>query len=209
MKICIFGADGRTGFEVLQCAKNKGFEIVAFVHNKKSFKFDKNDTQVVKGDVLNYQQVLQACSGVAAIVSVLGHINGSDPRIQTKGICNIIKAMKESGISRIISLTGTGVRIPGDRPSFIDKILNFVIKTVDPERIEDGIEHSKVLQVSGLNWTIVRVLKLNRSEKSIKNYTLTTGGPAELNTSRKKVAQVIVDLLEDGNYFGKMPVISR
>jgi len=209
MKICIFGADGRTGTEVLQYAKSKGFEIVAFVHNENSLKFTEKDIKIIKGDVCDYHKVRQVCSGVDAVISVLGHTKGSDPGMQTKGIDNIVRAMKESNIRRIISLTGTGVRIPQDKPSFVDKILNFIIKMIDPDRIKDGIEHAKVLQNSGLDWTIVRVLKLNNSKKNIANYKLTSGGAAELQTSRKKVAQVIVDLIEDKNYIGGMPVISE
>jgi len=59
-----------------------------------------------------------------------------------------------------------------------------------------------------LDWTIVRVLKLSNSPKMNQKYRLTTGGPAELHTSRKKVAQVLVDLIEDKNYIRKMPVVS-
>jgi putative NADH-flavin reductase len=208
MKICIFGADGRTGIEVVQYAKSKGYEVVAFVYNESTLTFLEKDIKIIKGDVLDYQKVLFACSGVDAVVSVLGHIQGSDPRIQSKGIHNIARAMKENNISRIISLTGTGVRISGDRPSVIDKILNFIIKIIDRDRIEDGIAHANVLQNSGLDWTIVRVLKLNKSGKNIEHYALTSGGPSELQTSRKKVAHVIIDIIEDKNYFGKMPVIS-
>jgi len=208
MKICIFGADGRTGVEVLQYARNKGYEIVAFVYNEKSLKFTNDDIEIIKGDVLDYEQVLRACSGVDAVVSALGHIKGSDPWMQTKGITNIVRAMKENNTRRIISLTGTGVRVPEDAPSFIDRILNFTIKIIDPERIKDGIAHAKVLQDSDLDWTIVRVLKLSNSPKINQKYMLTTGGPAELHTSRKKVAQVLVDLIEDKNYIRKMPVVS-
>jgi putative NADH-flavin reductase len=208
MKICIFGADGKTGIEIIQYAIKKRFEIVAFVYGKTIITHVEEDIKKLTGDVLNYDQVLQACVGCDAIISVLGHVKNSDTRMQTKGIANIVLAMKENNIQRIISLTGTGVRIEGDSPSFIDKVLNFIIKKIDPDRIKDGIEHAKVLESSGLDWTIVRVLKLGNDKKNIENYTLTKGGPAELQTSRKKVAHVMVDLIEDKSYVGKMPVIS-
>lgn len=208
MKICIFGADGRTGIEVLQYANSKGYEIVVFAYNENSLTSVGNEIKITKGDVLDYNQVLLACKNVDAVISTLGHVQGSDPRMQTRGIRNIVRAMKESNTQRIISLTGTGVRIPGHVPSFVDKVLNFIIKIIDTDRIEDGVEHARVLQDSGLDWTIVRVLKLSNNKKSTEKYTLTTGGPAEQQTSRKKVAQVMVDLIEDKSYIGKMPVIS-
>lgn len=76
------------------------------------------------------------------------------------------------------------------------------------KRISDGVEHVKVLQESGLDWTIVRVLKLSKSDAEANDYKLNDHGPAELLTSRKKVAKVLVDLLDDTNSYGKLPVIS-
>lgn len=209
MKICIFGADGRTGIEVLKSAKRHGFEIKAFVYSKGKADFAEDGIEIVKGDVQNYDQVLQACMNVDAVISTIGHIKGSDPKMQTNGTANIVKAMRENNVSRIISLTGTGVRIDGDKPSIIDIILNFFVQIVDPNRVADGIGHAKVLQNSGLDWTIVRVLKLGNSQKAISKYELTNGGPAELLTSRKKVAEAMVSLVNDKNYIGKMPVISK
>lgn len=129
--------------------------------------------------------------------------------MQTKGMQSIVQTMKAHGVSRFLSLTGTGVRIVGDRPSILDRILNITVGIVDPDRVNNGIEHEKILQSSGLVWTVVRVLKLSKSDKSFKSYELTEGGPAEMVTSRKKVAHVLVDLVEDKKYIGKMPVISR
>lgn len=209
MKICIFGADGRTGVEVVNYAHERGLEVVAFVYNDFSNKyFPQNGIFIKKGNVMDFSIVLEALDGVDMVISVLGHIKGSDPLMQTKGMQNIVKAMEQKGIKRILSLTGTGARSPGDNPSFIDKVLNFFVAKVDPDRINDGIEHIKVLQNSNLDWTVVRVLKLGKSEKEVSDYKLTFGGPAELLTSRKKVAQILVDLLNDEKYIGKLPVVS-
>ena len=209
MKICIFGADGRSGVEVVKCAHKKDYEIVVFVHSDTVNNFFPKNTTVVKGDVLNYEDVFSALNGTDAVVSVLGHVKGSDARMQTKGIKNITKAMEARGIKRILSLTGTGAREAGDTPSWLDIILNFSVKLIDPERIADGVEHVNVLKNSSLDWTVLRVLKLGSSQNEVNGYTLTNGGPAEILSSRKKVAQALVDLVENKNYFKKLPVISK
>lgn len=208
MKICIFGADGRTGVEVVRYAKERGFDVVAFVYNPQADKYLPKDINIKKGDVMNYDAVIDAVRGSDAVISALGHIKNSDPLMQTKGITNIIKAMQETDIKRIISLTGTGVRLPNDKPSLIDQILNFIIKKIDPDRINDGIEHALALQKSDLDWTVVRVLKLTENQKQVANYKLTEGGPAELKTSRKKIGMILVDLIQDHKYIKKMPVVS-
>lgn len=212
MKLAIFGADGRSGVEVVKCARQAGFDVVAFVYSevaaKNLGKFSPSGVEVKKGDIMNYDDVRSALVGVDAVISVVGHIKGSDPLMQTKGITNIVKVMQSLGVKRILSLTGTGAREAGDSPSFIDLFLNFFVKLVDPERINDGVEHVKVLKNSSLDWTVVRVLKLGESSGEVGDYKLTDGGPSELLTSRKKVAKVLVDLVNDRNFIGKCPVVS-
>jgi putative NADH-flavin reductase len=209
MNISIFGADGRTGIEVVRYAQDKGHNVTAFVYNKNSETLFPEGIKIIQGNVLQYEEVRGAINGSDAIISVVGHIKGSDPLMQTKGMKNIVNAMQECGVKRVLSLTGTGVRIDGDKPSFLDRILNMAVGFVDPNRLRDGIEHAKILQNSNLDWTIVRVLKLSKSDKPFKDYELTNGGPAEPLTSRKKVARALVDLVGDRKFIHKMPVISK
>jgi putative NADH-flavin reductase len=209
MNICVFGADGRTGVEVVRYSKDKGYNVTAFVYNKNAKDYLPENIKIVQGDVLKYEDVRNAISESDAVISVIGHIKNSDPLMQTKGIQNIVKAMKETGVKRIISLTGTGVRINGDTPSLLDKLLNMALKIIDPKRIIDGIEHAKVLQNSNLDWTIVRVLKLSQKDKVFKDYKITQGGPAEFPTSRKKIARILIDLISDTYHIHKMPIVSK
>ena len=208
MKICVFGADGRTGVEVVNYGVRQGFEVVAFVYNDNSNKYFPDSVVIKKGDVMDFENVFDVIKGTDAVVSVLGHIKDSFPLMQTNGMVNIVRAMKEQGINRVLSLTGTGVRVEGDIPSLIDKILNFFVKLIDPNRVNDGVLHVQVLQDSGLDFTVVRVLKLGKGDKEFIDYKLTNGGPAEWESSRKKVAKVLVDLINDKKYIGKLPIIS-
>jgi putative NADH-flavin reductase len=216
MKICVFGADGRTGVEVvIQCLEQK-HQVIAFVYNPKAQEYLPKEVDIIIGNVLIRDDVEKAMKGCDAVVSVVGHVKGSDPFMQTKGMRNITKVMKENNISRIISLTGTGVRIVGDTPSLFDRIGNLIIKLIDRERIVDGMQHAQVLKKSGLDWTILRVLKLSNGDfAENKNpsldtcYLLTQHGPAESFTSRKKVAKIMTDLVASDKYIQEMPVSSR
>ena len=208
MKVTIFGADGRTGVEVVRYAKMRGLDVVAFVFSPNSNKYFPSGVEIKVGNVIDYTSVIDAIRGSDAVISALGHIKGSDPLMQTKGMINITKAMTELDVKRVLSMTGTGAREKTDHPSVIDSVLNFFVKLIDPDRINDGIEHVNVLKNSNLDWTLVRVLKLSNSVDEVSDYKLSDGGPAELHTSRKKVAKVLVDLIDDEKYIGKLPVIS-
>jgi putative NADH-flavin reductase len=208
MKLCIFGADGRTGVEVVRYAVAQHYEVVAFVHSDVPSTYFPDSVVVKKGDIMNFDSVREAIAGTDAVISVIGHIKGSDPFMQTKGMSNIVRVMESLGVKRVLSLTGTGAREKDDTPSLIDRVLNFFVGAIDPERIKDGIAHVKVLKKSTLDWTVVRVLKLGTQDSEVSGYKLTSGGPAELLSKRKKVARVLVDLVNDTKYIGKAPVIS-
>lgn len=209
MKICVFGADGRTGKEVVDIATKQGHKVISFVRSSTSEEVFPKTNNIHVGNVLDFTAVQNAVSNSDGVISVLGHVKGSDPFMQTVGITNITKAMKNSGVTRIVSLTGTGVRFEGDKPSLFDRVGNFIIKLIDRKRIVDGIEHAEVLKNSGLDWTILRVLKLSQKDEWNNKYQLTENGPAENITSRKKVAKILVDLVDSGDYIKKAPVVSR
>jgi len=208
-KICIFGALGRTGIQILSEATKRGYKVTAFVHNPNAKLSVPDGVEIIVGDVLDKDAVYRAVKGVDAVISVIGHTKNSDPLVQTKGIKNMVNAMKANHVKRIISLTGTGARLPNDRPSVVDRVLNRAIYLIDPKRIEDGIKHAKVLQESALDWTVLRVLKLTNLNFGTGRYGLSEYGPAELLTSRRKVARIMLDLLDSKKFVNKMPIVMR
>lgn len=188
MKVLIFGANGRTGKHVVEQLSEH--EVIAY-----------------EGDILDESKVEAAIKGVDAVISVIGHVKGSDDFVQTKGIRNVVNAMERNSVMRLISLTGTGVRMPGDKITLMDKILNLSIKMIDPKRIEDGIKHVEFLKSSRLDWTVVRVLKLtNGADK--ESWQLTLSGPAKTLIARASVASAIKQILEEGQYNQQAPIIS-
>jgi len=207
-KVVVFGADGRTGRPVVEELVQAGYEVVASVYQMPRDNIFPSGVHMEEGSVLDPDYVEGVVSNADVVISVVGHIKGTDPRMQTKGIKNIVEAMRKHGVRRLLSLTGTGVRQERDKPSIIDRILNIIIKKIDPQRIQDGIDHAKIVQNSGLDWTILRVLKLTKGNVEEKKYTLTEGGPAEFSTPRKKVAHILVDTIDKPEWFKKMPVSS-
>ena len=127
---------------------------------------------------------------------------------------HVVTAMRRHNITRLISLTGTGVRYDGDRPSLVDRIANAIIARIDPERIADGKAHAEYLAKTQLDWTIIRVLKLAPSFIAARtSVRLDLAGPAELLTSRRTVAHAVVQLLEASTereqFLRQAPIIIR
>lgn len=190
MTILLIGGHGRTGRCVLE-------------HGSPKHRID-----VFEGDVLDAAAIRAAMRDVDAVVSVVGHVKGSTDDVQTVGMANIVEAMEYHGIVRVVSLTGTGVRAPGDKVTLIDRVLNLAVSIIDPARVRDGIAHARVLESSGLNYTVLRVLKLTNGQLS-NHLGLSAHGPAKTFVSRRDVAAAILRVLEDGSYIKGMPIISR
>jgi putative NADH-flavin reductase len=203
MKIAVIGACGRTGILVCKEAINKGHDIVGLARSECT------DLKIefALGDALKLDDIEKAIKGCDVVISVIGHVKLREYNTQTIAIKNIIKAMNNQNIKRIISLTGSGVRVKGDKISLIDRSLNIPLKIVDKSRIQDGIDHYNCLTSSNLNWTVLRVLKLTNQDKIVP-YKLTAGGPAKMFVSRATVAKILVYLAESNDWSKSAPVVS-
>lgn len=203
MKIAVIAAGGRSGREFVEKALKAGYQVKAGVFN--STIPGAHNLEILNCNANDLEQVRNLIHGTDAVVSFIGHVKGSPKNVQTNAIKNTIEAMKSENINRIVSLTGTGVRLPSDTPSLIDKLLNVAISIIDPNRINDGIMHAKVLRDSGMDWTIIRVLKLQNTKP--KPFVLKFNGPAKLITSRSEVADAVLLALSDPNMVKQSPVI--
>lgn len=204
MKIAVIGACGRTGKLVCKQAAKRGHIVVGLSRNK----CGNLDIHFVIGDALNKKDVDKAIKGADAVISAVGHIKLNEKQTQTKIIKNVIESMDKHSVKRVVSLTGSGVRVQGDRVSLLDRALNIPLKMVDKSRVTDGINHYHALKRSDLDWTVLRVLKLTGQNKT-EDYLLTSGGPAKLTITRKTVAKILVDLAEDNQWIKAAPVVTK
>ena len=206
MKIAVIAAQGKSGQAFVHAALNAGHTVRAGVLGKAPF--DPHERlEPVQCDAMEAKDVANLIKGCEAVVCLIGHVKGSPHQLQAETMQVIDTCMREAGIKRLVSLTGTGVRIEGDHPSKSDKILNTVLGKIDPDRIADGVAHVQVLRQSSLNWTVVRVLKLTRGKP--RKFHLTMHGPAKLLTSRREVAQAILQVLASDDFIHELPIVSR
>lgn len=204
--LAVIGANGKTGRVFVAHALAQGYHVRAGVHSPRHSLAPHDNLEVVVADATASAQLQALFTGCDAVVSLIGHSKHSSQTVQSDTMQAAISAMHALGIRRIISLTGTGVRIPGDTPSFIDKLLNTAVALVDPARVRDGKRHAEILQASDLDWTIMRVLKLTNTTHSA--YPTNSHGPARILVARSGLAETMLDYLDDTSSFQKMPIIS-
>lgn len=206
MKIAVIAANGRSGQAFVQKALDAGHMVRGGILGK-SFLPENPNLTTVNCNATDPQQVKTLITGCDAVVSLIGHIKGSPAHVQTQAISTVLDCMKSAGVTRIVSLTGTGVRFPGDKITLLDRFLNLGITIVDPNRVKDGIDHVRLLEHSDVDWTVIRVLKLQNVAE--KPFTLRENGPTKPYVGREEVASAILQVLEQNSFVQKAPIIAR
>ncbi|MEM1425939.1 MAG: NAD(P)H-binding protein [Cyanobacteria bacterium P01_H01_bin.130] len=105
-KIALLGGTGQTGKEFLTQSLAKGYQLKALVRTPAKVTETSPNLEVIVGDVLNPGDVQQTVAGTDLVVSLFGHVKGSPKWLQTTGTENILAAMREHQVPRIISLSG-------------------------------------------------------------------------------------------------------
>lgn len=206
MHIAVLAANGRTGEIFVKQALAAGHTVRAGVYGTNNLSAH-HRLKVIQCDATNESDVTNLLRGQQAVASFIGHTKNSAPDVQTRAMRVLATAMKKLRLKRIVSLTGTGVRFPGDDITFIDRVLNLAIGIIDPARVNDGRNHVNILQASNLDWTVIRVLKLHNGTP--KPFQLSAHGPTKWHTSREEAAQAALHVLEQNSFVCQSPIISE
>ena len=204
MKIAVVAANGRTGRLFVEEALSAGHYVRAGIRDKNNLQNHPFLT-VVPCDATKTTDVIKLLQNQDVVCSFIGHVNASRPDVQAQATKTIVKVMRDLKINRLISLTGTGVRFPGDKITLIDRVLNLGIGIIDPDRVKDGIKHVDVLKNSDLEWTVIRVLKLQNVQP--RPFNLMINGPTKPYVSRLEVALAVLQVIEQHSFVREAPII--
>lgn len=168
------GAGGSLAKPVIEALKAlDNIALTLFVRNKKKLEESlTKDCSVMEGDALNYKDVTQAVQGQDIVyINLAGDLE--------KMAQNIVKAMKEAGMKRVIAISSIGI---------YDKPLKQVL--VPYRKLADIIESS------GLDYTILRPDWFTNGNEI--DYILTKKNEPETGTaiSRKSIAAFIAALVK-------------
>jgi putative NADH-flavin reductase len=216
MKIIVFGATGRTGLPLVTQALAAGHDVTAFVRNPNNIQISHAKLRIVQGDLEDATMIEAAIAGQHAVLSALGPIPNGPKDVMRVAFTNIVAAMRNTGVKRLISLTGAGVAQPGDQPKLINKFISLMLNLVSKDTIIDSSEHARLVRDSGLDWTIVRVPMLtdapaNNSANSPAKPNVRVGMVGindGMRIARTDVAAFMLKVLEDGSHVRQAPVIS-
>lgn len=215
MKILIYGISGRTGRLTAQEALKRGHKVVGIARNPSAINL--SGVEIVEGTPYHSDTVEKAISGCDAVISTLNLFPASQSmfaRITTPldvmsvAMKNTVDQMKERGINRIILMTALGV---GDSYHYIPWSFKFLMKISNIRYAYlDHDRQEKVLEKSGLDWTIVRPVMLTDRTGDLSIITTAEGnGNIKKSITREAVASFMLDCVEKGLYIHRKPGISN
>lgn len=208
MKLTVFGATGRTGIPLVEQALAAGHEVVAYVRTPAKLTMQEPDLRVVQGDMHEAAKVSEAIAGSDAVISALGPVKGGPTDIMATSAANIVAGMKEHGLRRLVYATGAGVEDPQDKPALMNKIISFALKTLNPDVLADSAAGVKIVQASGLDWTIARGPMLTDGPHTGRYRVGYVNSDMGRQLARANFADYLLKAAEEGLNIQEMPAIS-
>lgn len=155
MKLAVLGATGSVGRELVTQALAAGHEVTALVREPQRSELDER-VAIVVGDATDADAVGRTVEGSDAVVSALGHGKGAPDDILARATSNVITAMGSRGVDRLVVLSSPGVVDTADRPNLFYRAARVLLRAVMPAIVRDHRTQARLIEESGLAWTIIR-----------------------------------------------------
>ncbi|HDR3886759.1 TPA: NAD(P)H-binding protein [Bacillus cereus] len=151
MKVCILGATGRVGSHIMKLALHDSYEVTVLVRDLSKVEIEHERLHVIKGNVLNGDDIKEAIKGCDIVISALGtDRNGT----LEKSVPIIIKQMEEEGIKKIVTIGTAGILQARTNPN-IYRFQSKESKRKTTTAAKDHLAAYKALHNSNLCWTVV------------------------------------------------------
>jgi putative NADH-flavin reductase len=207
MKILIFGASGKTGHELAKQALGQGHLVAAFVRTPSKLKITHNNLKIIQGDATHYQEVEEAVKGYDAVFSALGAASPFKyDQSVVDCIVNIVKAMEQTGVSRLIYMSAINVKESRRNAGLPVRILGTTLLRTETAGHE---AREKIIRQSSLQWTMVRSATLtngNHKAEYRSGEDVKAKGIAAI-ISRADAADFLLRQLSDNTFVRKTPMV--
>lgn len=208
MKLIVFGPTGETGVQLVTQALEAGHEVTAFARQPEKMALKHSSLRVMQGDVLDITSVQAAIQGHDAVLCTLGTPAGNKEMLRANGTKNIILAMQNTSVRRLICQSGLGC---GDSYQLLPWYYKYLIFPLILRHVYADHEiQERYIRESKLDWTIVRPAALTNgvSKGSYWHGFVVNKQSLKIKISRADVAGFMLKQLIDGSYMYRAPSLS-
>lgn len=209
MKVIIFGAAGGIGKYAVKHALAKGYEVTAYLRDKNKLNISDKKLNIVEGEISDSVSVRNALNGQDAVIWCVGiPLKRKYEKMQSlEGHRVLISAMKEAGVKRLVDWGTPSVPFEKDKKSFITVVPGIMAGIALTMAKKEMVEIGNLVQVSGLDWTLVRFMAPKDTPYTGK---VKVGfGDVKMNfaISREDIGSFMVGQVESKRYLHSMPII--
>ncbi|QDK79249.1 SDR family oxidoreductase [Spirosoma sp. KCTC 42546] len=208
MQLLVVGATGGTGLQIIEQALQRGHFVTAFVRDPAKLPVKHPNLTVETGDVLKPQTLLHAVRRQDVVICALGSRPGQHDEAVADGTKNLIAAMRQAGVRRLLVVSSLGVGTSYEEASLPSKL---VIKTLLSGVIAEKEKQEHAIHTSKLDWVIVRPTRLTNGPLTGKirlGEHLPFPRFSIPKISRADVAAFLLDQLDNDQYLGKAVTIT-
>jgi putative NADH-flavin reductase len=208
MRLAIFGATGSVGSELLAQALDAGHEVRVLARRPSKLTARAGMT-VIAGDAKDPLAVRQTLDGCDAVLSTLGSTDRHDQGVRGSGTANILRAMRERGIRRVVIMGGFHLRFGGDRGKLGQALIVPILRLAYGRALlEDTHAMAAHLRASELDWTLVRaprVVSGGKRPAASRTGSLALGPWSKV--ARAGVAGLMLRCLDEEDTIRQAPMI--
>ena len=184
-KVVIFGAAGHTGKYLTRKMQSiADVELSVFVRNPAKFgEMDMTGVNILQGDALNAGDVRRAMDGQDVLLCSL---EGDVLTMAT----NIVAALGDTGVKRIIWITGMGIHheIKGVHGIMLNQLA---------KKIPEYIQATDTIAASSAITTLLRCPGIQDGDNEVYELTREGEQPSRWSVARAAIAQCMADMIAD------------
>lgn len=158
MQLTVLGGTGRIGRLIVEQALAQGHAVTLLVRDPTKLGSIGDRVRVVAGQVTAATAAREAIQGSGAVLSALGPAgNHADQVVALRdGMRTVMRAMHDTGVRRIVNLSGAAVDAPGDHKPIVDRVASRIVRLVSGNVVAAKQAEFDELLASDLEWVAVR-----------------------------------------------------
>ena len=208
--ILIIGATRGIGRVTVDEALDRGHTVRAFARSAETLGPARERFEPWAGDALSAADVREALEGVDAVVQALGVQEGpcmvvGPVTLFSEATAVLVPAMEAAGVRRLVTVTGYGA---GESRSRLPLPVRIAFEAVLGRAYDDKTRQERIIEQSGLEWTIARPARLTHGPRTGRFRVFTEAPQGAYGAmSRRDVAVFLIDQVENPTALRQAPVM--
>jgi uncharacterized protein YbjT (DUF2867 family) len=215
-KVLVVGASGGTGRATIDALLKRGHRVTAFSRHAESLDASSQRLTLLNGDATNRDDVDRAVAGQDAVIITLG-ITENPLRVRLFGAArtandvrsvgtrNVIAAMHEHGVRRLVVQSSFGVGETRDSLRWVERL--FFSLLLKPQIADTEVQELEVRE-SGVDWVLAQPVHLTDDDTNEMPFASADGEVRGWKISRKGVAEFLAFAAQAPDFLGQAVALS-